>query len=256
MTETETSNQRSVGKPEGKTGVEIVFPPDQRVRIADTSTFPVRRIGRLEMTFPNKKVYSGTGTLIDDYHVLTAAHNLWGKELGGWATGVSFTPAQNGPNDAPYGTGWAKRLDVPEEYRTVAPPSPLLTPGGVVVDYTQYVYDFGLITLDRAFDGTEIGLFAFDDGALMADPVSIIGYPGDKPVGTMWGETGRLGSVAEEFLFYKIDTYKGQSGSSLLRSRQGAVYSAGVHVAGSQTLDTNFAVRLNQDNIDQILAWM
>src|SRR5690606_31347750 len=123
--------------------VQIVFPDDRRTRVADTTKYPYRAIGWLEMTFPNGDTYTGTGTLIGAYHVLTAAHNLYGQELDGWVKRVTFTPAKNGNSNPPWGSANAARVRIPEEYVHLSPPSPF---GGVVDDVTKYIYDFGLVT--------------------------------------------------------------------------------------------------------------
>lgn len=45
--------------------------------------------------------------------------------------------------------------------------------------------------------------------------VRIFGYPGDKESGTMWGTRRKIKGVEPQKLYYKIDTFGGQSGSPI-----------------------------------------
>lgn len=237
---------------------QIVIGADTRVRVSPTTGMPYRLYGQLEMTFPNGETYTGTGTVIGGYYVLTAAHNLWGEDLGGWATSVSFFPARNATT-APYGEIAAAQWFVPEEYRTVAPPSPLNTPTGVVEDYTQYLYDFGLVRLSQPVNVGYAGMEAASNSYLSSAHVLIAGYPGDKlPEDSMWAAEGRVqpSSNDDDLIFYQIPTYQGESGAGLMVKEGNDFYVVGVHVAGDPDLNSNFAVWLNSDNIRTIRGWM
>lgn len=52
-----------------------------------------------------------------------------------------------------------------------------------------------------------------NDAAVVGTRVRIFGYPADKPAGTMWGMPKRIKGVGPHKLFYKADTFGGQSGS-------------------------------------------
>ena len=241
---------------------EIVFPPDHRVQVTETLEYPFSTIGRLVMKFPNGKLYSGTGTLINENHVVTCAHNLWGAELGGKATEVSFTPAQNGDNK-PFGTITASNWWVSEDYVTTSPPSPLLIEGDIVKDYTKYLFDFGLVRLSKSApsDASYCPMISFSDDTITKNTIRITGYPGDlakiRGIGTMWTAQGKVkASQDDDLLFYQIDTNKGESGSALMIPYQNYQAICAIHVAGSSSLGSNFAVRLNQTNINTINNWM
>jgi glutamyl endopeptidase len=246
----------------GKGGPEplIPFNPDTRAQVNDTTVYPHNSIGQVIMEFPNGKRYAGTGTLLDEYYVLTCAHNLFSYNDGGYATRVDFYPARNGDN-YPYGRYSARRFFLPQEYAMLHNPDP--NEHGVVEDYTQYMFDFGLIQLSQPVGNAGyLGMYAARDEDLEALQVNITGYPGDKPRGTMWGADGIFDrGISEEFLFYTISTYRGQSGSAVKGHINGLdpnnnLRIVGVHVAGSQRLYSNFAVRLNQDVVDRINGWM
>lgn len=232
---------------------EIVFPPDTRTRVLDTTVFPFIAQGELTMQFPNGHTYTGTGTLIDRQHVLTAAHNVFGNDIGGWARNLWFAPARNGGN-VPYGFLPATRLFITEEYYTLSPPDPNSVP---VEDYTLYTEDYAVVRLRDPIDLPILGIYAAPDDELRG-AIQISGYPGDKPEGTMWTDSKPLTGMDEHFLFYRINTYRGQSGAGLLADIPLPIGKTivGVHVAGDARLGTNFAVRLDDDKIGTIQRWM
>lgn len=69
--------------------------------------------------------------------------------------------------------------------------------------------------------------------------LNIVGYPGDKTHGTMWGDTNQLTRVYDRQLKYAIDTYGGQSGAAVMTSKGEVV---GVHNYGGS--DGNLASRI------------
>ena len=208
-------------------------------------------MGQLTMRFPNQEVYVGTGTLIDELHVLTCAHNLYSKEDGGWATSVDFVCARNGPHE-PYGRVLARRLWIPEEYRTLDAPNPNRS-NGYVAEVTQFLYDYGVVSLREPLEAPgSVPLYASPDSKLQKRHIGIWGYPGDKPAGTMWGTEGAPPTTSESLLFYRLATFNGQSGSGVLFRTSTVPKVVGIHVAGDQALGTNFAVRLTEEIIAQI----
>lgn len=239
--------------------VSIVFPGSNRVQVNPTTGYPYCTIGQLAMTFPNGRSYTGTGTLINRFYVLTAAHNLYGNDVGGWASRVEFAAARNG-NTFPYNPVAAAQIFVPDDYRYLSPPNPDDVPPGDV-DYTRYTLDFGLVRLSAPVDAGVMRMYNPSDDELDARTFNITGYPGDKPAGTMWGADGNLGGFAEEFLFYQISTFRGQSGSAVATlfphlQNPNTPRICGIHVAGSTRLGTNFACRLRPEVIEQVQAWM
>jgi len=244
--------------PQPPDNVSIVFPGSNRIQVNNTTAYPFCTIGQFTMTFPNGKTYTGTGTLLDRNHVLTAAHNLYGNDVGGWARSVTFAAARNG-NNYPYNSVAAATIFVPEDYRFLSPPNPDDVPANNI-DYTQYLYDYGLVRLSSPVDAGVMRMHNPSDDELDARIFTVTGYPGDKPAGTMWGADGRLSGYAEEFLFYQISTYRGESGSAVATLFDHLVNPqipriCGIHVAGSGRLGANFAVRLRDEVIEQIVSW-
>jgi V8-like Glu-specific endopeptidase len=210
------------------------------------------------MKFPNDKYYTGSATLIDSKHLLTAAHNVYGKTIGGDAVEVTFMPGRNG-NELPYGIAPVARWFFPPQYRALDIESPLETEE-VLDDLSQYEYDYAVLRLAEPLSLPPFGLLAASDEELERHHVRITGYPGDKigeEKGTMWTAAGKVAPAEHGLLRYKIDTYKGESGSSLAMrpDEVDGVFSVGVHVAGSEERDANFAVRLTSDRIARIIEW-
>jgi V8-like Glu-specific endopeptidase len=62
--------------------------------------------------------------------------------------------------------------------------------------------------------------------------VTIAGYPGDRPLGTMWWHSERLKKVTPTRLLYSIDTCPGHSGSPIWTRQRGRRVIIGVHTSG------------------------
>lgn len=236
---------------------DIVFPPDTRQQVTQTGVYPYSAIGRLVVEFPTAKG-SGTGVIIDEFHVLTAAHNLWQNDYGGGIKSAKFIPAETG-NSKPFGEFQVVKTWVPEEYKKMSPPDP----NDDVKDYKQYLYDFGLVRVSKPFPNATgaCGYVPFPNNTITAGNVEIAGYPGDLAkkygVGTMWTCQDKVTlSDDDNFIFYNIDTFAGQSGAPLLIHYQNSRYICGVHVAGSASLGSNFGVRLNEDNVNTVNGWL
>lgn len=237
--------------------VRIPFPPDHRQRITPTTAAPWCAMGQLLMSFGNHGIYSGTASLIAPNVVVTAAHNLYAADLGGWATQVSFIPARDA-NVEPYGRSLGLRMSVPDEYIQLSPPNPN-TNNGAVVDYTQYLYDYGIVVLQNALWNVPslLHLNPASDEQLNNVPAWVSGYPGDKTAGTLWEAQGAQ-ELSEELLFYRTATYNGQSGGpvTVTLGQPATRQVVGIHVAGSAQLGANFAVRITEDVLNQINGWM
>lgn len=236
--------------------VRIPFPPDHRERITPVTAPPWLAMGQLIMTFGHHGVYAGSGSLIAPDIVITAAHNLWDDQLGGFATKVVFIPARDG-DVAPYGSLRGKKLHIPDLYRLQAPPNPN-THDGDVKEVTRYLYDYGVVILEDAFwDTPLLNLNPASDEALHLQPAWVSGYPGDKPQGTLWEAQGPQ-QVEDELLLYSTATYRGQSGGpvTVALGPQSVRQIVGIHVAGDPDLERNFAVRITQDVLDEIHGWI
>jgi len=61
--------------------------------------------------------------------------------------------------------------------------------------------------------------------------VTVVGYPADRVVGSMWRHAERLVRATPRRLFHTVDTCPGHSGSPII-ARNGEPCVVGVHTAG------------------------
>lgn len=218
--------------------LEKVIGKDDRQKIADTTKYPWRTICKLYMTFPNGSQYIGSGTLIASKYVLTAGHCVYSKADGGWAKSIQVIPGLNGTYK-PYGSAWAARL------RT----------------YTGWTsnensdHDFALITLKTNIgDSTGWLGYAYYSN-INGVTGNLSGYPGDLSNGLcQYYHYGPILSSTQYRVYYKIDTYGGQSGSGVYRIAGGNRYVFAVHTTGYAT--QNGGTRIDKNKFDSIKSWI
>ena len=177
---------------------ESVIGTDERRQVTDTTVFPYRAIASLLISFPNSDGWICTGFFIDADTLATAGHCVFSHTEGGWATSITVYPGRNG-DELPYGSASATNVFSVTGW----------------VDDQDHRFDYGAIKINTPLGTTTgwLGYGAKIDENLVKANVRIFGYPADKPSGEMWGTRRRIKGVDTEKVFYKIDTFGGQSGS-------------------------------------------
>lgn len=209
--------------------------PARRAPHPGTLRFPYATICLLEMTSRSGNRFTGTGTLIAPRVVVTAKHCLMdfaagsapprcrpGHATAPWFTGIRVTPGLGGIR--------------PDGQRLVRPASPQSILASPRNFRALPDLDLGVIVLPRPFSRPSQFMMLQPRGDVRtATLLTIAGFPCDKPLGTMWGHSGRipLRSVGRTHLTYTIDTCPGHSGSPIwLLGNQGIRLLLGVHTSG------------------------
>ena len=147
-------------------GNEVLFLPDKREQIEDTTQYPYCCIG-LVMFQLKKKKCAGTGCLISGRIVLTAAHNIYDRNKKLRSTNITFAPGVNGKKDKEY-----EIVDYcyPEEYEKEEK------------DENAWEYDYCILLLEKDL-GDEHGWVGIDASYRNiegVEQIEVVGYPGDK----------------------------------------------------------------------------
>lgn len=223
---------------------EIVIGPDDRVRVQATGAWPYSAHGHIIMRFPNGQVYIGSGTLVDQHHVLTAGHCVYSAADGGYASEIIFNAGQNDAQ-LPFGTSRAVRILTVPQYE----------------QNENVNWDMGMLILDRNVgSANEAGFYALKavetSQELLMLRVNVSGYPGDKDDGQqMWTHADIVKNVSAERFGYDVDTFGGQSGSGVWTLVDGLGETiVGIHTTGSSS--GNGATRITPEKLQIILGWI
>ncbi len=232
----------------------IVNEEDGRRYITNPTKPQYRLFSKLHLTFPNGKKCGGSGTLISSSHLLTAAHNVFNKKVGGHVTDISVIPAM-ADGQAPYGEikgiGYYIHDDwVDADWEQKGKPEP--------------EFDIALVVLDRPIGDVVgySGIAACGDATLQGRFVKLVGYPGDKGGKQMWKMSNSFKNITPTRLFYDIDTYDGQSGSGIRFNDKGFPfnkYLIGVHTNGQARRGAktgNKGVRISNNKFDMLVNWL
>ncbi len=220
------------------------FPPDDRERITNTTSYPWRTICKLFITANDGTQFIGSGFIVDDFHILTCGHCIYIHENGGYVSEVVVVP---GMDEDFYPFMYAYAIN----YRTYTG----------WIDDEMVEHDWALVTLDRS-----IGSFTGWMGIKTATPSSSIytgvlntaGYPFDLDDGDVMYFDSDLGEYADEYNhWYWMDTAGGQSGSPVWQNDGDDPYVLSIHAYEYENgTYANFGTRSNQDKFDRLDTWL
>jgi glutamyl endopeptidase len=237
---------------------------DDRVLVRNTRDIPFRYICKLEMVFIDPRTntpqnFLGTGTLVAQSKVLTAAHCIFDREHGfGYAQRIRVIPGKNGAGrtrqEEPFGFAMSRRLNVPDAWRT--------TPRTRDGNRAAMSADYGVITLDRPI-GRQAGWWRRiahkPDAFIQRHRVNTAGYPGDKGGNQQYRVYDRVVRVFPQRLEFVHDVMGGQSGSAIwvrwqtFRSIVGIVTT---HDDPLTAVVANTGVRITPSVLADIRRWL
>ena len=219
---------------------ETVFGRDDRERVGNTGVYPWRTICKLEITAADGARFGCSGALIGPRTVLTNGHCVYMHDHGGWVRSIRVIPGKNASVE-PYGAavstfyhsvkGWTNSQSANRDYGAV-----ILPANAKLGNVTGWM-----------------GLANLSFTSLLGLRVNTSGYPGDKPYGTQWWNANNVLAVTARRLFYRLDTYGGQSGSPVWRFKDGKRHIVAVHNTGGPVY--NGSVRLAKPVFDNLVKW-
>lgn len=217
-----------------------VIGSDTRTEVVDKRIPPYNSIVLLIMKY-NNKLYRGTGFLIKDNIVLTAAHNIYDLNLKKSADDVYIIGE---PKDAAHIRTYTK-LKISPDYASEKS--------------NNDRYDWGLIKMNDAMSDLDTinVLQAADVSPSTLNDVLIAGYPGaaqGNSTKDMWEANGDVTYYnANEVMAYTISTSPGNSGSPVMIYDHECRTAIGIHVSGSANF--NYAKAIDNDVIAAINAF-
>lgn len=202
--------------------------------IGDTTIFPFRTIAYLTITANDGTHWRGSAFLASPSTLVTAGHNVFIPEHGGWVQSIDVALGRNG-SDFPYGEvtctkfftvrGWSDTKDPNFDYGAIVLPHPLGTTIG------------------------HLGLHEPADGEL-TQGIHITGYANRE--GQQFFGDGHIRSQNALRLYYDDTTAAGQSGAAV--RFENSDFAIGIH--GYDSGNLNSGVRINPTVHAQIRAWL
>ncbi len=199
----------------------VMLPVENRHQIENTQSGHYQSIGYIE-----KGETIATGVVVGKNTVLTNKHvvnNGNGK--------LSFAPAAENENSFPYGTFTEKEV--------------VAYPGDA---------DLVLVHFNKNGEGQSVGdvvtpaTIGETSTVSSNEPITVTGYPGDKPLATMWESSGKVISNNDSILTYSASTFGGNSGSPVFNANNELI---GLHYGGIEG-ESNNAVAITGEVLEFI----
>ncbi|MGO1120401.1 trypsin-like peptidase domain-containing protein [Rhodovibrionaceae bacterium A322] len=212
-----------------------------RVGPLTSGSFPYQSVVYMEVTWANGTTTSGTGVVVGQNDVLTAAHVVYNAQLGGIATSVTVYPGRDGTY-SPHGSFVGDRVNYYEWD----------SDGDNLLSQYETQYDVAVIGFDERIGDTTgwMGLAPATDSGYF----NLTGYPTTYADFSGPRMTNEYGFTNEDFSYdvlnnHDFSVFPGHSGSPLWYSQNGDYY-----ISGIVSTDASFAGL--DKTYSQILDWM
>lgn len=208
----------------------LVGPEDNRIHELNTRQFPFNTVCHVERDFGNGRWTGCTGTLLSPNILLTAGHCLFSHLRGGPPKRLRVIPGRRDRDTFPFGFVYSRLFYVPKGF---------ICPGRGRSKQRRW-YDYGIAVLLRPFRNITqfMGFVPMSYNQLKKlsknQKITIAGYPGDRPTGSLWRHSERLEKITKRRLLYSVDTCPGHSGSPvwLWQRASASFHLIGVHTSG------------------------
>jgi V8-like Glu-specific endopeptidase len=205
----------------------LVGPLDNRVQEIRTRLFPLNTVCHLGRDFGFGLRWGCTGTLFAPQRLITAAHCLYSLKLGRAPRRIVVAPGRTDRDSFPYGRVASLAAFVPRRFVEARNRA------------ERRANDYGLIMLQRSFPALTrfMALRVLRDSDLKQlqarqARLHVVGYPADRPTGTMWRHSEVLRRFTPQRLYYTVDTCPGHSGSPVWTGIGGQPVIVAVHTSG------------------------
>jgi glutamyl endopeptidase len=223
--------------------LETVHGIDDRRRVQPTDRYPWSATASLMMTARDGSQWVGTAWFVSPRTLVTAGHCVYITDSGvpgrdGFVRKIEVMPGRDGTT-LPFGAVTSTEFWTVQGW----------------VDGGDENYDYGAIILPTPL-GDTVGTFGFgvlDDDELTGAALNIVGYPGDKPSGTLWFDAHLVAQAGPTKVHYDIDTMGGQSGAAVYVINDDQRIAVAIHAYGGDT--TNSGTRISPPVFRNLSAW-
>jgi V8-like Glu-specific endopeptidase len=221
------------------------FPNSAIIHVTDW--FDTNHDGKLDA---GDGLAEASGVMIGPDTALTSAHVVYDSTLGGFATGVTSTPGQNG-NHRPFGTFAATAWVVPTIYTNPLTSDPIDTATDIAVLHFNPIHRNGRITHIGALTGW-LTPKAYSARGLQGVTFTNVGYPADTFSGRNQFQSSGPLLASQQFESVGILRYSnltipieaGSSGSPLFRRTKSGTFIVGLTEATLVGAEMNLATEI------------
>lgn len=224
---------------------ESIIGQDDRKIVRDLIKAPNKSIVHISSYVNDSILYGGgTGFLIDNYTVLTAAHVITSDYID-YPINKIIIEAGYKDEKATFGTANVIKTYVMPEWK----------------NFRNYFFDMAILIIDKPL-GKDLGKLNIIDEVTLGEFISTTGYPGSNKnnidkikKGNQYYSSGKIVNITKNKIYYDSDTEPGQSGSPVFNINNDVI---AIHTRGFNEDDTykyNSGIRLSSTNIETINEW-